>query len=200
MIATIAARRPCAGGAPRENRTMAVTKLWTVEDVERLPDDAFRYALIRGMLYRMPPTKPRHGRITNVIGRLVGDFVAAHDLGAVYDQSGFILARAPDALLAPDLAFVRTARIPADEDVYPELAPDLAIEVISPSQRGPSIDEKIMLYLEAGTRLVWAIDPARRFVRVCRPDGSDRLLTDADMLDGEDVLPGFQIPITRLFA
>jgi Uma2 family endonuclease len=179
---------------------MAITKLWTVEDVERLPDDAFRYALIRGTLYRMPPPMPRHGRITNIVGRLIGDFVAARDLGVVYDQSGFILARDPDVLLAPDLAFVRSDRVPADEDAYPELAPDLAIEVISLSQRGPSIDEKIRLYLDAGTRLVWAIDPARRTVRVCRPDGSDRLLSDRDTLGGEDVLPGFQTPVERLFA
>lgn len=179
---------------------MAIAKLWTVEDVERLPDDEFRYALIRGMLYRMPPTKPRHGRITNIIGRLVGDFAAARDLGVVYDQSGFILARDPDVLLAPDLAFVRADRVPADEGAYPELAPDLAIEVISRSQRGPSIDEKIGLYLAAGTRLVGAVDPATRSVRVCRPDGSDRLLSDRDILTGDDVLPGFRIAVERLFA
>jgi Uma2 family endonuclease len=179
---------------------MAVTKLWTVEDVERLPDDAFRYALIRGMLYRMPPTMPRHGRITSTVVRLIVDFVTTHDLGVVYDQSGFILARDPDVLLAPDLAFVRSDRVPTDEDAYPELAPDLAIEVISLSQRGPSIDEKIALYLVAGTRLVWAIDPARRTVRVCRPKGSDRLLSDRDILTGEDVLPGFEVPVARLFA
>jgi Uma2 family endonuclease len=179
---------------------MAVPKLWTVEDIERLPDDAFRYALVRGTLYRTPPTKPRHGRIVNIVGRFIGDFAAGHDLGVVYDQSGFILARDPDVLLAPDLAFVRRDRVPADEDAYPELAPDLAIEVISRSQRGPSIDEKIALYLAAGTRLVWTIDPVARTVRVCRSDGLDRLLSDRDVLTGEDVLPGLQFPITRLFA
>jgi Uma2 family endonuclease len=200
MIESVAARLPRVVGALRENRTMATTKLWTVEDVERLPDDAFRYALIRGALYRMPPTKPRHGRISGAIGRLVGDLVTAHDLGVVYDQSGFILARDPDVLLAPDLAFVRSDRVQADEDAYPELAPDLAIEVISLSQRGPSIDEKIAIYLQAGTRLVWAIDPARRTVRLGRPDGSDRRLSDREILSGEDVLPGFQIPVERLFA
>ncbi len=185
---------------PPGNATMAITKLWTVEDIERLPDDDDRYALIRGTLYRMPPTKPRHGRITNLIGRLVGDFVAAHDLGAVYDQSGFILQRDPDVLLAPDLAFVQRDRVPADEDIYPALAPDLVIEVISRSQTGPSIAEKIALYLAAGVRLVWAIDPERRTVRVCRPGAADRVLTDAETLTGEDVLPGFRIEAGRLFA
>ncbi len=179
---------------------MAVAKFWTAEDVECLPDDEFRYELVRGTLDRMPPTMARHGRIVGAIARLIGEFVASHDLGVVYGQSGFILARDPDVLLAPDLAFVRRDRVPVDEDVYPELAPDLAVEVVSRSQRGPSIDEKIALYLAAGTRLVWAIDPMSRTLRVCRPDGSDRLLSDRDVLTGEDVLPGLQIPVGQLFV
>jgi Uma2 family endonuclease len=179
---------------------MATAKLWTAEEVGLLPDDGFRHALIDGVLYRMPPTKPRHGRITLRTGRLIGEFVERHGLGAVYDQSGFILARDPDVLLGPDLAFVRGDRVPADEDEYPLLAPDLVVEVVSPSQTGPSIEEKIDRYLQAGVRLVWALDPTRRTVRVRRPDGSDRLLTEHDTLDGEDVLPGFRLAVARIFA
>ena len=179
---------------------MATTKVWTVEDVERLPDDDYRYALIRGVLYGMPPTKPRHGRITNVIGRFLGDFVDEHDLGEVYDQSGFVLERDPDVLIAPDLAFVARERVPTDEDEYPRLAPDLVVEVISPSETGPSVEQKVALYLEAGVRLVWALDPRRRTVRVRRPDGTDKVLTEADELDGEDVVPGFRLPVGRLFS
>jgi Uma2 family endonuclease len=179
---------------------MATTKLWTVEEVERLPDDNFRYALVKGVLYRMPPTMPRHGRITNTAGRLIGNFVADHGLGVVYDQSGFIFERDPDTLLSPDLAFVQRARVPADEDAYPMLAPDLVVEVASPSQTGPSIEEKTAIYLTAGVRLVWAVDPARRMVRVRRPDGTDRLLREGDLLDGEDVLPGLRLPVSQLFV
>jgi Uma2 family endonuclease len=179
---------------------MTTTKLWTVEEVAQLPDDEFRYALIRGALYRMPPPKARHGRVVSTIDWYLRGFAVEHGLGVTYNQSGFILARDPDVLLEPDLAFVNRDRVPADEDAYPELAPDLVVEVASPSQSGPSIDEKIALYLAAGVRLIWVVDPARRAVHVYRTDGTDHLLSERDVLDGEDVLPGFQVLVDRLFA
>jgi Uma2 family endonuclease len=179
---------------------MSTTKLWTVEEVERLPDDDFRYVLIRGVLYRLPPPMARHGRVVIVIGSVLYNFVAERGLGVVYDQSGFILERDPDVLLSPDLAFVQRSRVPANPDAYPELAPDLVVEIISPSQTGPSVEEKTSIYLAAGVRLIWVVDPFRRTVRVRRPDGTDRLLSERDVLDGEDVLPGFQLPVAQLFA
>jgi Uma2 family endonuclease len=179
---------------------MAMTKLWTADDVERLPDDDFRYALINGVLYQMPPTKPRHGRIVSAVGWLLHGFAAEHSLGTVYDQSGFLLQRNPDVLLSPDLAFVRQDRVPTDEDVYPLLAPDLVVEVASPSQTGPSIEEKTIVYLAAGVQLVWIIDPAHRLVRVMRAEGTQQVLFERDLLDGEDILPGFHIEVARLFA
>jgi Uma2 family endonuclease len=179
---------------------MATTKLWTVEDVEQIPEDEFRYALIRGVLHRMPPPKARHGRIVSAVGRHLGNFVAEHRLGVIYDQSGFILERDPDTLLGPDLSFVTSDRVPVDEDAYPELAPDLVIEVASPSQTGPSIEEKANLYLAAGVSLVWVIDPSRRTVHTHRADGTSLLLTESDVIDGEDVLPGFHLPVADLFA
>lgn len=179
---------------------MATTKLWTAEELAELPDDDFRYALIRGELYRMPPTKPRHGRVVHTAGRLIGNFVADRDLGIIYDQSGFLFERDPDTVLGPDLSFVQSAHVPADEDVFPLLAPDLVVEVISPSQTGPSIEVKVAIYLAAGVRLVWAIDSARRTVHVRRADGTELLLSVEDVIDGEDVLPGFRLPVAQLFA
>ena len=179
---------------------MATTKLWTVEDVERLPDDDFRYALIRGVLHRMPPPMARHGRVVIAIGAHLYRFVEEQQLGVVYDQSGFILQRDPDTLLGPDLSFVRLARVPADEDAYPDLAPDLVVEVASPSQSGPSIEEKTAIYLAAGVRLVWIVVPARRIVHVYRADGSGDTLSEHDVIDGENVLPGFRLPVARLFV
>lgn len=179
---------------------MAITKLWTVEEIEHLPDDEHRYALIRGELYRMPPPKFRHGRIALAVGAPLFQFVEEYGLGVVTDQSGFMLEREPDTLLGPDLAFIRSARVPADEDAYPMLAPDLVVEVASPSQTSPSIEEKTSLYLEAGVRLVWIIDPIHRAVRVRRADGTSQLLSEQDERDGEDVLPGFRLTVARLFA
>lgn len=179
---------------------MATTKLWTIADVERLPDDGFRYALIRGELYRMPQPQGRHGLVVLAIGSPLFMFVREHSLGRVYDQSGFVLERGPDTFFGPDLAFVRRERLPADLDAWPELAPDLVVEVVSPSQSGPSIEEKVALYLAVGVLLVWVVDPRRRTVHVCRADGSDVLLTEQDELDGEDVLPGFGLPVAQLFV
>lgn len=179
---------------------MATTKLWTVDDVEQLPDDEFRYALIRGVLYRMPPPKARRGRIVIVVGSLLHNFVAEHGLGVVYGQSGFNLEQNPDVLLEPDLAFVRQERVPSNENAYPVLAPDLVVEVVSPSQSGPSVEEKTALFLDAGVRLIWVLDPVRQTVHIRRPSGEDRSLTANDWLDGEVVLPGFHIPVAALCA
>lgn len=178
---------------------MATTKLWTAEEIEQLPDDEYRYALIKGELYRMPPPMGPHGLVVSTIVWYVYSFVRKHRLGRVYDQSGFILLRGPDTLLSPDLAFVASARLPANLQGYPEVVPDLVVEVASPSQSGPSIADKTALYLEAGVRLVWIVDPVHRTVHVRHADGTDRNLTEQDAIEGEDVLPGFRLPISQLF-
>jgi Uma2 family endonuclease len=179
---------------------MATTKLWTIADVERLPDDGFRYELVRGELYRMPQPQGRHGLVVAAVVWFVYGFVRERDLGRVYDQSGVVLERGPDTLLGPDLSFIRRERLPADLDAWPEVAPDLVVEVVSPSQSGPSIERKVALYLAAGVRLVWVVDPERRTVHVYRADGTDLVLTEQDELDGEDVLPGFRLPVAQLFV
>ena len=178
---------------------MATTKLWTIEELAQLPDDDYRYALIRGALYRMPPPMGPHGLVVSTLVWYVYSFLRTHRLGRVFDQSGFILERGPDTLLGPDLAFVASARLPANLQGYPEVAPDLAVEVASPSQSGPSIAEKTALYLEVGVRLVWIVDPVRRTVHVRHANGSDRLLTVHDALEDANVLPGFRLPISQLF-
>jgi Uma2 family endonuclease len=179
---------------------MATTKLWTIDEVAQLPDDDHRYALIRGELYRMPPPQARHGRIVATLIWYVFGFVRSNSLGQVYDQSGFILERDPDTLIGPDLSFVRSTHVPADPDGYPELPPDLVVEVVSPSHTGPSIAEKVAIYREAGVRLIWIVDPKRRTVQIHRSDGTEVLLTEDEALEGEDVLPGFRLPVAAIFA
>jgi Uma2 family endonuclease len=184
----------------KENLPMATTKLWTIDEVAQLPDDEHRYALIRGELIRMPPTQGPHGLVVLAVGWHLYGFVREHGLGLVYDQSGFILGRDPDTLLGPDLSFVSTPRLPANLHGYPEVVPDLVVEVASPSQSGPSIEEKTRLYLEVGVRLVWIFDPMQRTVRVRRADGTSQTLTSNDTLDGEDVLPGFRASVAEFFT
>jgi Uma2 family endonuclease len=163
-----------------------------------LPDDGFRYALIAGELYRMPPTMGPHGLLVLAIGWYLYGFVKEHRLGLVYDQSGFILNRDPDTLLGPDLAFVAADRLPANRDGYPEVVPDL-VEIASPSQTGAFLETNVRRYLSFGVRVVWVVDPESRTVQTYRADASQQVLTEDDVLDGEDVLPGFQLPISLIF-
>ncbi len=167
--------------------------LMTAEELlhANIPDQ--RTELVRGVLVVREPTGGRHGRVANELSRVIGNHVHAHELGTVYAaETGFTLARRPDTVRAPDVAFVRRERVPDPEPVgFPELAPDLAVEVLSLGDRPGETLAKVADWLSAGTRLVWVVDPERRLARVYRPDGSETIVTADGALDGEDVLPGF---------
>ena len=83
------------------------------------------------------------------------------------------------------------------DDAFAEIAPDLAVEVVSPGDRAGAVRTKVAQWLRAGTLLVWVIDPRRRSARVYRPDGTARLVSESDMIEGEEVLPGFRVPLAR---
>ena len=131
---------------------MSTATVTTIDELDRMPDDGYRYTLLRGALHRMPP-KLRHGRvITNTVLR-VGAFVRERGLGRVYTEIGFALHRNPDVLVGPDVAFVRADRVPLDEDSYPDLAPDLVIEVLSPSNTPHLVEQKLAEHAAAGVPL-----------------------------------------------
>jgi len=178
------------------------TRLMTADELERMPEDAYRSDLIRGVLKRMLPTGFLHHKVAGNAIALLHNFVTPRGLGVVGGEGGFVLELDPDTVLAPDVAFVRTDRLPPEDQWhrFARLAPDLVMEVVSPSETRAEAEEKVDLYLAAGVPLVLVVDPRRRTVRVRTPDGSDRLLTEADELDGGAVLQGFQVPVARLFA
>jgi len=161
-----------------------------------------RAELVRGVLVVREPAGGRHGRVTNELSRTIGNHVHAHALGAVYAaETGFTLARRPDTVRAPDVAFVRRERLPDPEPTgFPDLAPDLVVEVVSPGDRAGEILAKVADWLSAGTRLVWVVDPERRLARVYRADGSEQIVEEADRLLGEDVLPGFSCPLASILG
>ena len=161
----------------------------------RIPDK--RVELVRGVLVVREPAGGRHGRIAVNIAIELGGYVRAHVLGAVYAAgTGFTLARDPDTVRAPDVAFVHRDRLPTPEPIgFPDLAPDLVVEVLSPGDRPGELLAKIADWLSAGTRLVWVIDPERRLARVYRQDGTERIVTAEETLEGEDVVPGFSCPL-----
>lgn len=174
----------------------------TVEEYRRLPDgDGFREELVRGRLVREPWPAPLHGRLQVRLAHLLNAHVEAGDLGVVLSDVGFVLARDPDTVRAPDLAFVARARVPRDPYAggFWEMAPDLAVEIVSPSNRAGEVQGRILDYLDAGAREVWVVDPGSRTVAIHRAGGQARLLRDADEISGSGELAGFGIPLPRLF-
>lgn len=159
-----------------------------------------RTELVRGVLVVREPPGGRHGRITAELALAIGMHNKAHGLGTVYaGDTGFTLARDPDTVRGPDVAFVSKGRIPDPDPVgYVELGPDLVVEVLSPRNRPGEILAKAADWLRAGTRLIWLIDPIRRVARVYRADGSESLVAEDQSLEGEDVLPGFSLDLKTI--
>ena len=172
---------------------MTSAKPLTAEELVHLSIPNKRVELVRGVLVVREPAGGRHGRIAANVTVELATFVKAHGLGAVYAaETGFTLARGPDTVLAPDVAFIRQDRLPSPEPIgFPELGPDLVVEVLSPGDRPGEVLTKVAHWLSAGTALVWVIDPQRRIARVYRADGSEAILTADQPLDGEEVVPGF---------
>ncbi len=163
-----------------------------------IPDK--RTELVRGVLVVREPAGYNHGRvIANLTGRLwshVERTAAGQLLGA---ETGFTLFREPDTVRAPDIAFVHRDRQPDPTSRgFVELAPDLVVEVLSPDDRPDETLAKVGDWLQAGTRLVWVIDPERRVARVYRAAGSEASVTEAGELSGEDVLPDFRCPLASI--
>ena len=174
----------------------------TAEELFHMPDDGGRCELVRGEIIRLEPEGAEHGVVTARIGRLLDEYVEAHALGVSCGaETGFILQRDPDVVRAPDAAFVASGRIPETGVPvgYWPFAPDLAVEVVSPSDRLADVHAKIVDYLAAGTRLVWLVEPETRMVHVYRSVRQVDVLGTADDLDGGDVLPGFRTPVQHLF-
>jgi Uma2 family endonuclease len=117
-------------------------------------------------------------------------------------EVGFVLEHDPDTVRAPDVAFVTAARVPdaTSRGKYFDGAPDLAVEVVSPGDTAAEVLEKVQEYLAAGCQMVWVIESKTRTVVSYRPDGSAKVLREDDQLSGEDVLPGFSVPVRRVFA
>ena len=171
-----------------------------VEDMELLRDDDHRYELWEGDLWRMSPTKKRHGRGTFRVAMQIGGYLEAHPIGSVYiAEVGFRVGPGP-TLACPDVAYVCNERdAPVDDDDFFPYAPDLAIEVLSPDNTWPKIRKKASAYLASGRRLVWAFATRRRTVTIYRPGAEPQLLRGEDVLSGEDVLPGFAVRLAELF-
>jgi Uma2 family endonuclease len=178
------------------------TEHLTLEDFERLPEeDAYRIELVRGRVVREPRPGARHGWLVQKLFSALDAHVKQHGLGIVINETGFLLSVDPPTVRGPDLAVILSENLPREElpEGFWTMPPDLAVEVLSPSNSAVEIHEKVVDYLTAGTRLVWVVDPHTRTVIVYGSRDESRLLTLGDDLEGGEILPGFRIAIADLF-
>jgi Uma2 family endonuclease len=184
---------------------MAARTRLTADDLWRMEQSDVRRELVDGEVVEMAPVGGLHGWVTGKVYRQLDDHVGAHGGGVVVvGDVGFVLALPtdPERVRAPDAGFVVAARLSGGRPPrgFIRGAPDLAVEVLSPSDRPDDVQQKIRDWLEGGARLVWVIAPEARTVTVYRPDGSARLVREPESLDGEDVLPGLRLPLADLFT
>jgi Uma2 family endonuclease len=173
----------------------------TADDLSALPDDGNRYELVQGELVAMSPSAVWPGIVGGRVYGLLWSFLGRNaQLGVCgISETGFRLALNPDTVRAPDVWFVQAEHIPADgipdEGFWPG-APDLAVEVLSPSDRFVDVMRKVQEYLAAGAHLVWVIDPKGRSAAAFAPERPPLLLGEDGTLDGGDLLPGFTLRLS----
>jgi Uma2 family endonuclease len=178
------------------------TRIWTDDELMALDSkDGRKHELWHGKVVTMSPAGAGHGDIIVRLTAAVAAHVYEHRLGLVYDgQTGFRLS--VDFCFCPDLSFVSQERtkliLPAKEKLF-HGAPDLAVEVLSPSDSITKTEDKLNRLLAHGTRLAWMIDLKQKSVRVYREPGKFELLGEGRFLPGNSVLPGFRLAIARLF-
>jgi Uma2 family endonuclease len=168
-------------------------EIMTAEQLERIEIPGKSTELVRGRLIMREPPSSYHGQVAAKLLFVLGQHVYARNLGWLFSQdTGFKIASNPDTVRAPDVAFTSRERQPIlQRSGYGAFAPDLVAEILSPDDRPGEVLSKVGDWLAAGVRLAFVIDPVRREVRVYRADGSQAVVNESGLLDGEDVLPGF---------
>jgi Uma2 family endonuclease len=177
-------------------------KVWTDAEFIALSGDGHRYELVNGELVDMGNSGAKHGYVAILLSAALFHCVSTQKLGALMDSSTAFVMKSGNKR-SPDISFMAKERLQGlDElpDGFLEGAPDLAIEILSPGNTVEEIHDKLVEYFESGARLVWVIHPKEHYVLVYRSSVQpDRLLKSIDLLDGEDIIPGFTLPVANLF-
>lgn len=178
------------------------TTLMTAEEFMELPDDGYRYELINGELERMPPPGLPHGRMQARLLAPLGQFVWDHDLGEVFGEVGVKLTSNPDTVLAADVTFITKQRLREAGDIsgYWPGPPDLAVEVLSPSDRPSKVNARISLWFAHGVKQLWIVNQKSRTVTVHRSPSDATTFCGSDDLEAQDLLPGFRLSLDRIFS
>jgi Uma2 family endonuclease len=184
-----------------EATKMAITQTYTANEVFELELDE-PFELIDGELHLLPGSGSRSSRISLRIGGRIDVYLENNPIGFATGEDGeYVLSRNPDTMIAPDVGYARFDRVPNGE-VPTKFCPtylDLAVEVNSPSDRNLDASRKVQRYLDAGTSLVWLVDPKSETVVVYRKNGECAQFSRGQTLSGEDVLPGFEISVDVIF-
>jgi Uma2 family endonuclease len=177
------------------------TKLVTAEELFAMGDIG-RCELIQGEVVHMAPAGAEHGDVAFELGRRIGNFVREHALGKVYAaETGFTIARNPDTTRAPDVAFVRKERVPArPRRGFFDGPPDLAVEVVSPSDTHSELAAKVSQWLTAGAVSVWVVDPPNQTIDVHHAGDRVERYRVADTLRDEVILQGFSVAVSEMFG
>jgi len=179
-----------------------LTRVVTADELLQMPRGKVRHELVRGELLTKSPAGSEHGAVIGALFLVVAEFVKRQQLGLVFGaETGFLIQRDPDTVRAPDIAFVRKARIPGSGipvGFWPG-APDLAIEVVSPGDTVREVDEKVADWLVAGSLAVWVVNPRWKTVTVYAAGGTIETLTPAESLDGGTILPGLRCAVAEIF-
>ena len=177
-------------------------QLMTAEELLSTNVPNRRTELVRGRLIVHEPPGGRHGYVAANLAFRLNQHIDLTGAGAVFvGDVGFTLRRDPDTVRGPDIAFVSKDRVPDPiPSSFLEFAPDLVVEILSPSDRPGEVLAKVGDWLDAGARLVWVIDPERRLARVYKADGTEHMLDATAQLLGDDVLPGFRCALASILA
>ena len=176
-------------------------KLMTADELLAMPrGDGRKYELIRGALVEKMPTGHPHGVVVAIITTILSLFAGPKSYGHVCSgEPGYLLEIGPDTVRAPDVAWIAPGRLPEGTVGYPNLAPDLAVEVKSPGNSYPEMQRKAEMWLSFGVRQVWNVDPEHATVTIYRSGAEPVTLGEDDTIDGGDLLPGFTAPVWSLF-
>ena len=177
-----------------------VVKLMTAEELLLMPDDGMQRELIRGVLTEDMPPGDEHGVLVAHIAWLLTSYSYENDYGQVRaGDSGFMLEHDPDTVRGPDVAWVSSESLPQPVVGYAELAPDLVVEVKSPGDSQRHMAERAMMWLSHGVRMALMADPVAVTLGVYVPGQPPQVLTESQIFDGGDVLPGFSEPVWKFF-
>jgi len=177
------------------------TRLMTADELIALPPGKHRYELVKGELLTMSPSGEEHGAVAVNMAALLWQFVKENDLGVVYAaETGFKLESDPDTVLAPDVAFISKDRVGRRSKGYRLGAPDLVVEVLSPSDHKKKVERKTAQWLELGAKTVWLVDPDSRTVEVHTANLETTVFQENEELVDHDLVSGFRVRVSDIFA